>query len=151
MIALRRSFALTLAITFTLLLAACDQTEATPTAFVPAPPTSSANGEIVVFAASSLTDAFNEIAKGATSTDSGIKKVTYNFAGSQTLVTQLSQGAKADLLFTADEKTMRSAVDAALILTNTYRTFASNKLTVVTAPGSSAKVSTLQDLGKPGL
>jgi molybdate transport system substrate-binding protein len=155
MMSLRRTFALILALAAALLLTACDLTDATPTPVAPPSPTVVSNGEITVFAASSLTDVFNEIAKGATSnvdiTGGEIKKVTYNFAGSQALVTQLSQGAKADLLVTADEKTMRSAVDAGIILTNTYRTFASNKLAVITAPGSNSKISTLQDLAKPGL
>lgn len=155
MTALRRLYVLVVALVGVLLLAACDSGDATPTAVVRPQPTSASNGEIVVFAASSLTDVFNEIGKGVVSDTTiiggQIKKVTYNFAGSQALVTQLSQGAKADLLVTADEKSMQSAVAAGVVLSNTYRTIASNKLTVVTPQGGDGKIATLQDLAKPGL
>lgn len=132
------------------LIAGCDQSgpEATPTS-VPVQPPVQSSGEIVVFAASSLKDAFDQIASDAK--QSGIKKVTFNYAGSQALVTQLSQGAKADLLATADEKSMKAALDAGVIGISTYRTFASNKLIVITAKGSEGKIATLKDLSKSGL
>jgi molybdate transport system substrate-binding protein len=148
---LRRPLALAVALLLALLIAACDQTDATPSPVNPPRPTVSSNGEVVVFAASSLTDVFGQVAKDAQGQSAGITKVTYNFAGSQALVTQLSQGAKADILVTADEKSMRSAADAGVALSDAYRTFASNKLVVITAPGDQSTLSTLHDLGMPGL
>lgn len=111
-----------------------------------APPTSQSQGqgEVVVFAASSLQDAFGEMAKGVKA------KVTYSFGGSQALVTQLSQGAKADVFASADGKNMQAAIAAGLVVSGTERALATNKLVVVTAPGSKSGYA-LADLGKPGL
>src|SRR5205823_5204484 len=104
-------------------------------------------GSVTVFAASSLTDAFNEI--GSTLGTSG-GKVTFNFAGSQTLVTQLSQGARADVFASADAKNMDAAVRAGVVESGTQELLLTNKLVVITAPGSD-KVASLQDLAKPGV
>ncbi len=149
MIRTHRGLALVFILAVALLVGACDQSGSTPTPLPAIAPTAASNGEVVIFAASSLKDVFGEIAKGAER--AGVKKVTYNFAGSQALVTQLSQGAKADIFASADEKTMQAAVAAGVVTANTYRTFASNKLIVISAPGSGGKVATLQDLAKPGL
>jgi molybdate transport system substrate-binding protein len=148
---MRRFVVLAVALALALLIASCDQTGPTRGPVNPPQPTTASNGEVVVFAASSLTDVFSQVANEVQGQSSGISKVTYNFAGSQALVTQLSQGAKADILVTADEKSMRTAADAGVALADAYRTFASNKLIVITAPGGQPKVSTLQDLAKPGL
>src|SRR6266496_5185487 len=125
MIGLRRTFALTLALSLALLLGACDQTDATPTPRPIPQPTPTSTGEVVIFAASSLQDAFSEIAKGAQGQDY-ISKVTFNFAGSQALATQISQGAKADIFVSADEATMKAGVG-----NGAYRAFASNKMVVI--------------------
>jgi molybdate transport system substrate-binding protein len=144
-----RSLALICALILVLLLAACDQGDVTPTALVlPQPPTP-ANGEVIVLADSSLRGAFGEIGKQAEATD--VPVVTFNFADSQALLGQLSKGATADVFATSDEKTMIDAVNAGLILTGTYRTFVSDRLEVITAPGSKSKVSSLQDLAAPGI
>jgi molybdate transport system substrate-binding protein len=98
----------------------------------------------VVFAASSLQDAFGEIAKGMGD------KVTYSFGGSQALATQLSQGAKADVFASADLRSIQTAISAGVILSGTAQVLITNKLVVVTAPGGN-KVAALADLAKPGL
>ncbi len=60
---------------------------AAPTALEPA--------DITVFAAASLTEAFNEIGQKFTAEHPGVT-FTFNFAGSQQLAQQLGQGAPAD-------------------------------------------------------
>jgi molybdate transport system substrate-binding protein len=107
-------------------------------------PASLSQGEVVVFAASSLQDAFGEIATGVKA------KVTYSFGGSQALVTQLSQGARADVFASADGKNMQAAIAAGLVVSGTERALVTNKLVVVAAPGGT-NVSALTDLAKPGL
>lgn len=64
-----------------------------------------------VSAAASLADAFTEIADAyeATAPDT---EVELNLAGSTTLVEQVLRAAPVDVLATADERTMRRAVDA---------------------------------------
>ena len=60
---------------------------------------------ITVFAASSLTEAFNEMAGAFKAANPGVT-VDLNFAGSSTLSTQILQGAPADVFASADEKQM---------------------------------------------
>ncbi len=97
-----------------------------------------------MFAASSLQDAFGEIAKGVGD------KVTYSFGGSQALATQLSQGAKADVFASADLRSMEAAVSAGVISRGTEQVLVTNRLVAVPAPGST-KIAALADLAKPGL
>src|SRR5688572_10914244 len=108
-----------------------------------APP--QANQEaVVVFAASSLQDAFKEINAQLRAS------VSYNFAGSQVLVTQLREGARADVLATADRESMDAAIKAGLVESGSEQVLATNRLAVATAPTSSA-VKSLDDLAKPGV
>lgn len=65
---------------------------------------------VTVFAASSLTAAFQEVAGLDPTLD-----VALNFDGSPTLVDQIKGGAPADVLATADEATMAGAIDAGIV------------------------------------
>src|SRR5262249_41609054 len=58
-------------------------------------------GELVVFAAASLTEPFREIGKQLELSYPGLK-VVYNFGGSSALRMQLEQGAHADVFASAD-------------------------------------------------
>jgi molybdate transport system substrate-binding protein len=89
-----------------------------------------------VLAAASLTEAFTEVG-GA----------TFTFAGSSALVTQLQQGAPADVFASADEKNMQKLVDAGLV--ETPEVFAHNTLEIVTGPGNPKHVGGLADLARP--
>jgi molybdate transport system substrate-binding protein len=101
-------------------------------------------GNLTVFAAASLQDALNEI-------DAEVEEtITFNFAGSQVLVTQLREGARADLLITADKESMDAAVENGTVESGSEQVVATNRLVVATAPGSSA-VASLSDLAKPGV
>ncbi|HYP40058.1 MAG TPA: molybdate ABC transporter substrate-binding protein [Chloroflexia bacterium] len=104
--------------------------------------------EVVIFAASSLKEAFEALAGGLK--ENGVEKVDYNFAGSQALVAQLSQGAKGDVFASADVKNMESAIAAGSVVSGTQRVLATNKL-VAAVPASNARVSDLKDLAEPGL
>ncbi len=57
---------------------------------------SGSSTEIKVFAAASLTAAFNKIGQDYTAANPNAK-VTFNFAGSQALATQIQQSAPADV------------------------------------------------------
>lgn len=104
-------------------------------------------GTLTVFAAASLTDAFNQMKAAIEAANPGTK-VTVNYAGSPVLRTQLSQGAKADLFASADTANMDGATSDGTI-DGKPSIFAHNKLAVV-IPASNPKVATLQDLAKPG-
>jgi molybdate transport system substrate-binding protein len=106
-------------------------------------------GEVTVFAASSLTDAFNQIGAGFQKANPGAK-VIFDFAASSTLRTQLQQGAKADVFASADQPTMDGARSDGS-LDGPDQLFAKNKLVVIFPKSNPGKISTIQDLSKPGL
>lgn len=70
--------------------------------------------------------------------------------GSSDLVTQLAGGLRADVLATADARTMTSAVDQHLV-TGTPARVATNTLTLVTAPGNPLHLTSLTDAGRHDL
>jgi molybdate transport system substrate-binding protein len=109
-------------------------------------PGAAAPGEIKVFAAASLTAAFTEIGQRYTAANGGAK-VTFNFAGSQALATQIQQGAPADVFASADLTNMDKVKD----LTGTPRNFASNLLQIVVEKGNPRNVQGLDDLANPDL
>jgi len=99
----------------------------------------------VVFAASSLTDAMNEAAAEFRKANPGIA-VTFSFASSSALRTQIAEGAKADVFASADESNMAQAASAGVI-DGTPTIFARNSLALV-VPSSNAKVASMNDLVK---
>jgi molybdate transport system substrate-binding protein len=101
---------------------------------------------IKVFAAASLTAAFNKIGQDFTAANSGTK-VIFNFAGSQALATQIQQGAPADVFASADTTNMDKVRD----LVGTPRNFASNQLQIVVEKGNPRGVKGLSDLSNPNL
>ena len=103
--------------------------------------------ELVVFAASSLTEAFEEIAGSFEREHEGVD-VVLNFAGSSTLSTQILQGAPADVFASADEAQMQTVAQAGL-LGSAPQTFTQNRLVVITSQSSPVKA--LSDLAKPGV
>jgi molybdate transport system substrate-binding protein len=110
--------------------------------------TGPSGGSLMVFAAASLKQSFTQIGEQF-KTDTGTS-VEFNFAGSSDLVTQLTQGAKADVFASADTNNMDKAVKADLVA-GTPVNFASNVLTIAVAPGNPKGIKTFQDLTKPGL
>ena len=114
-----------------------------------APTSTTASQTLTVFAAASLTGAFGDIGKAFEAANPGVT-VKFSFAGSQVLVTQIEQGAPADVFASADHKNMDALVTANLVASG-YKDFATNLLTVILPPSNPANVQTLQDLAKPGL
>lgn len=106
-------------------------------------------GELTIFTAASLTDAFKEMAAQIEQANPGTK-LTFNFAGSPTLRTQLAQGARADVFASADEPNMYGAEKDGTI-SGEPRVFARNLLVVVIPADNRAGINTLQDLAKPKL
>ena len=107
---------------------------------------SGSSNEIKVFAAASLTAAFTELGQQYTSANGGTK-VTFNFAGSQALATQIQQSAPADVFASADLANMDKVKD----LVGTPKSFASNLLAIVVEKGNPKGVKGLDDLGDGGL
>ena len=154
---MKRTFALTFLLS--VFLTACG-TAATPTAAplpTALPPTSAlaatsapAAVTLNVFAAASLTQAFGEMGKTFEAANPGVT-VTFNFAGSQTLVTQIQQGAPADIFASASGANMDALVTAGFVDMSAPQNILTNILVAILPPNNPANVQTLQDLAKPGL
>lgn len=78
-------------------------------------------------------------------------KVAFNYAGSQQLAQQLSQGAPADVFASANNTQMNNATKAGRIISGTQNTFVRNRLVVVFPKDNPAGIQALKDLTKPGL
>ena len=106
-------------------------------------------GKLIVFAAASLKKAFTDIGEQF-KTDNPGTDIDFSFAGSSDLVTQLTQGAPADVFASADTKNMDMAAQPGLLAGDPV-IFASNTLTIVVAPGNPKKIASFKDLTQPGL
>jgi len=108
----------------------------------------SLSGTLTIYAASSLTAAFDELTVM-------LKQEAPNLAvhlvsdGSSTLATQIEQGAPADVFASADEKTMNAVVEKGLLVDPSL--FAANTLRIAVAPGNPLGITTLADLAAPGV
>jgi molybdate transport system substrate-binding protein len=104
--------------------------------------------ELRVFAASSLTDAFEEL--GAALGETHPRTVLrFNFLSSSDLATQLEQGAEADVYASADEANMDRVVEAGLA--QEPRIFARNELEIAVAEGNPRGIGSLADLAEDDL
>lgn len=108
-----------------------------------------ASAKIVVFAAASLKKTFTDIGQQFKTENPG-SSVEFSFAGSSDLVTQLTQGAQADVFASADTTNMDKAAQAGLLAGNPVN-FASNTLTIAVTPGNPKKITSLKDLTQQGL
>lgn len=99
--------------------------------------------ELTVFAAASLREAFEDLAKTLESKSPGLK-VHLNLAGSQELRTQIENGARADVFASADQKHMDALVKAKLVVAP--RVFARNTPVIIVPKGNPAKVGSFEDL-----
>jgi molybdate transport system substrate-binding protein len=111
--------------------------------------TSRLSGTVTIFAAASLKSTFTQLAKDFEAKNTGTK-VTLSFAGSSDLVTQITQGAPADVFASADTKNMAKLADAKL-LDGTATNFATNVLEIAVPPSNPALISSFADLAKPGV
>ena len=113
-----------------------------------AQPSSSATGDITVFAAASLKATFTEIGEQFEAGNTG-STVTFNFAGSSDLVAQLQQGAYADVFASADTRNMdKAAADG--LLAGSPADFASNTMMIAVPSDNPAQITSFADLAAPG-
>ena len=106
-------------------------------------------GNLTVFAAASLTDAFSEIGE-AFEADHASASVEFNFASSSALRTQIEEGAPADVFASADLDQMQLATDAGLIK-GEAQLFTRNRPVIVVPADNPASVATHEDLATKGL
>ena len=104
---------------------------------------------ITVFAATSLTEAFTEAGAAFEATDGGAP-VEFSFDASSALVTQIIEGAPADVFASADTANMDKLTDEELNGTDPV-VFATNLLTIIVPAGNPAGVTGVEDLANPDL
>ena len=110
----------------------------------------SISGQLTVFAAASLTEAFTAIGKQFEAANPGTN-VTFNFAGSQQLAQQIIQGAPADVFASANQLQMEAVVQNGLVDHTSVQPFTNNRLVVITPKNNPAHIQNLNDLRRPGL
>ncbi|MFE4834907.1 molybdate ABC transporter substrate-binding protein [Arthrobacter sp. NPDC056691] len=132
-------------------LAGCGGGNTTPVAIstASASQTAKPSGTVTVFAAASLKATFTKIAADFEAANPGAK-VTLNFAGSSDLVTQITQGAPADVFASADTKNMTKLSDAKLI-DGSATNFATNVLEIAVPASNPASIASFADLARPGV
>ena len=105
-------------------------------------------GEITVFAASSLTEAFTDLGTRLEEGRPGTT-VVFNFASSSELAVQITEGAPADVFASAD--TTQMDVVAGEDLADDPVAFATNRVIVLTPADDPAGIGSVKDLAKPGV
>jgi molybdate transport system substrate-binding protein len=107
-------------------------------------------GDLHVSAASSLSNAFKEVAGRYEARHAGTR-VLLNFGASGALLQQMAKGAPVDVFASADTETMDLAAKQGLVAGGERRDFARNSLVVVVPRDSRIPLKRLQDLGQPGV
>lgn len=104
---------------------------------------------LIVFAASSLSDAFESIAAAFEAQNPGVD-VLFNFAGSSDLAAQLGNGAPADVFASANHRQMQAVIDDGRI-SDSPQIFARNRLILAVPDFNPAEIASLDDLTQPGI
>jgi molybdate transport system substrate-binding protein len=107
------------------------------------------SGDITVLAAASLTAAYTEIGD-AFKTEHPDANVVLSFDASSALVTQITEGAPADVFASADEANMTKLTDAGGNATQP-QIFATNSLQIIVGTGNPKGITGVADLAKPDL
>ncbi len=132
--------AIAVLVAFGLLAGGCGDDDETATAAI---------GDVTVFAAASLTNAFTELGDAFTAANPGAK-VTFNFAASSELVAQIDEGAPADVFASADTNNMAKLTDAGNYASEPV-VFTANLAEIVVAPGNPHGIIGVADLANPDL
>jgi molybdate transport system substrate-binding protein len=104
--------------------------------------------QLTVFAAASLTNVMQNISVAFNAKYDA--NITFNFAGSGTLATQITEGFPCDVFLSAAPTQMNQVANASLLY-NGSAIFAKNSLIVIVAKSSASKVSSISDLAASGV
>ena len=101
-------------------------------------------GDLTISAATSLTDAFTELAKQFRKVNKGVK-VRLNFGSSSTLIAQVQSGAPSDIMASADLTNLEKLVAFGNVVV-TPKVFARNTMAIAVKPGNPKSVRSVADL-----
>ena len=104
--------------------------------------------DLIVSAASSLTNAFKEVAQDFEAQHPDTK-VILNFAASDVLLQQIVKGAPADVFASADQDAMNKAETGKAVQSNSRKNFASNQIVLIVPADSKLAITQLKDLLSP--
>ncbi|KAF0811479.1 Molybdate-binding periplasmic protein [Andreprevotia sp. IGB-42] len=110
--------------------------------------TAAAAADLTVSAASSLTNAFRDLAPVFEAAHPGTR-VQLNFAASGALLQQIARGAPVDVFASADQESMDDAQAQGLVNAAERRNVVSNALVLITPLQAKQLPTALADLGKP--
>src|SRR5215472_13250379 len=105
------------------------------------------SGTVVVFAATSLTEAFDKIGAQFEKAHPGVT-VKFNYNGSSSLATSITQGAPADVFASASPKNMKTVTDAG-DSSGTPQIFTRNTGEIMVESGNPLHIKTVKDLANP--
>lgn len=105
-------------------------------------------GQLTVLAAASLTEALTD-EQTTLRAEQPTLDLRYSFGGSGALTEQIIAGAPADVIATADTKSMDSLVAKGLV--DKPQVFARNQLGILVEPGNPKKITGLADLARDDL
>ena len=140
--------ALILCVVLTVLMTGCIGTDTPAT---PIPTTQAVSGDqtqITVFAAASLKGVISEMGKQFEAENKNIK-VNFNFAGSQTLKTQILEGADVDMFISANNKQFTPVVKAGMITEK--KILLNNKLAIAVPKANKKQITDLTDMAGKGV
>ena len=106
--------------------------------------TNTENKDILVLAAASLTDVLTELANNY-KTETGTT-VTFSFASSGALQTQIEAGSPADIFFSAAQKQMDALQEKDLIDTDTRKDLLKNKVVLISPNNSTLNIKSFTDM-----
>jgi molybdate transport system substrate-binding protein len=104
--------------------------------------------EIVVFAASSMTESMTDLAEAYQKDEPDIK-IVYNFSGSQMLKTAIENGSKADIFISANISNAQELQQKGFL--SSYRPFLKNRLVIIKSLKSKYHIKTLRGLAQKGI
>lgn len=105
-------------------------------------------GDLQVFAAASLTEAFTELGTSFEAAHPNVT-VTFNFAASSALAQQINEGGPADVFVPADESNMKKVTDAGNA--TDPKVIARNRLAILVEKGNLKGITGLADLAESGV
>ena len=147
-----------LAVVFALvaLLAAACSSSSSSTAAAPASSAASNSaaaakptGTLVVFAATSLTKAFDKIGSQFEAANPGLT-VKFNYNGSSSLATSITQGAPADVFASAAPSNMKTVTDAG-DAASTPKDFATNTGEIMVEKGNPKHITSVSNLANSAI
>lgn len=114
-----------------------------------AAPLASGQASLTIYAATSLTDAFESLAAAFEAQQPGIE-LHLNFSSSSSLAAQIVAGAPADIFASANEKQMELVVADGRIDGQAARSFAHNQLVLALPADNPAGIESVRDLARDG-